>query len=126
MSATFRDCDGELIAAATWNIPGADDPTLAEAYVMYLAMTMVVECCFQDIEFESDNDGVVTLINSVDCNPKSYLGNIVWGIKCIKSQFRSCFVRHISRQANRASHCMALLAQMSPTRFGLRKLLPNL
>jgi hypothetical protein len=93
LGATFRDCDGELLAAATWNIPGAKDPPLAEAYAVYLAMTMARDCCFHEVEFECDNERIVALINATEGNPKSYLGNIVWGIKCMKSQFRSCTVR---------------------------------
>jgi hypothetical protein len=76
LGATFRDYEGELIAAATWSVPGAESPTLAEAYAMYLAMTMAVDCCFQEVEFECDNIEVVSLVESVDCNPKSYLDNI--------------------------------------------------
>jgi hypothetical protein len=126
IGATFRDCDGELIAAATWDVPGADNPTLVEAYTMYLDMTMAVDCCFQEVEFECDNVEVVTLVESVECNPKSYLGNIVWGIRCIKSPFRSCYVRHINRQANSASHCMASLAHIEPNKVWIEETPPQL
>jgi hypothetical protein len=61
LGATFRDSDGELVAAATWEVPGANDPMLAEAFAIYLAMTMAIDCCFQDVEFESDNKGLFSL-----------------------------------------------------------------
>jgi hypothetical protein len=89
LGATFRDSDGELVAAATWEVPGANDPMLAEAFAIYLAMTMAIDCCFQDVEFESDNKRVIQLINSGDNNANSYVGNIMWGIKCIKLCFKA-------------------------------------
>jgi hypothetical protein len=55
LGATFRDSDGELVAAATWEVPGANDPMLAEAFALYLAMMMAIYCCFQEVEFECDN-----------------------------------------------------------------------
>jgi hypothetical protein len=117
LGATFRNCDGELVAAATWVVPGANDPTLAEAFAMYLAMRMAIDCCFQDVEFECDNDRVIRLTIAEENSPNSYLGNIVWGIKCVKHQFRSCLVRHINRQGNKAAHCMALLAHNEPNQI---------
>jgi hypothetical protein len=121
LGATFRDCDGELIAAATWKVPGANEPLLAEAFALYKAMTLAIECCFQVVEFESDNKRLVQLINLGDNNPNSYVGSIVWGINCIKHSFRSCIVRHINRQANKASHCMAQLAHSEPNKVWIEE-----
>jgi hypothetical protein len=126
LGATFRDSDGALLAAATWTIPGAKDPTLAEAYAVYLAMTMAKDCCFHEVEFECDNERVVTQINALEGNPKTYLGNIVWGIKCMKNHFRSCNIRHINRQANRASHCMAVLAHNESNKVWIEETPPQL
>jgi hypothetical protein len=89
---------------------------LEEAFAIYMAMTMAIDCCFQEVEFESDNKRVIQLINLGENNPNSYVGNIVWGINCMKLSFRSCVVRHINRQANKASHCMALLAHSEPNK----------
>jgi hypothetical protein len=121
LGATFRDSDGELVAAATWKVPGANEPLLAESFAIYKAMTMAIDCCFQEVEFESDNKRLVQLINLGENNPNSYMGNIVWGINCIKRSFRSCIVRHITRQANKASHCMAQLAHSEPNKIWIEE-----
>jgi hypothetical protein len=66
-----------LVAAATWESPGTDDPTLDEAYALYNVVLLAIDCCFQDVLFESDKCIVISLINSEGSNPRNYVGNVV-------------------------------------------------
>jgi hypothetical protein len=100
LGVTCCDTDGVLIAAATWEIPGPEDSTLAEAYALYNATHLALECCFRDVQFESDNARVITLINSHNESPRSYVGNLIRGIRCNKGRFRNCSFHHINREAN--------------------------
>ncbi|MCI66920.1 hypothetical protein A2U01_0088178, partial [Trifolium medium] len=56
LGAICRDWEGELLAASTWNMPGSDDPELAEACAMYQAVQLTIDCCFHEVVFESDNN----------------------------------------------------------------------
>jgi hypothetical protein len=116
LGATCRDSDGVLVAAATWESPGPDDPTLAEACAVYQAVQLARDCCFQDVIFESDISSIISLINATKALPKSYVGNLVWGINCKSVSFRSCMFRHISRKANGAAHLLASLAHLEPNK----------
>jgi hypothetical protein len=124
LGATCRDSDGVLVAAAAWETPGKDDPTLAEACAVYKTAQLALDCCFRDVIIESDNNTVITLINSSMSLPSSYLGNIVWGIKCISIRFRSCLFRHISRKANGAAHLLASLAHLEPNKVWIEDTTP--
>jgi hypothetical protein len=44
LGATFRDSEGVLVAAATWESPGPEDPSLAEAGAIYKAIHLAIEC----------------------------------------------------------------------------------
>jgi ribonuclease HI len=123
LGAVCRDSSGEVLAAATWEIPGADDPQLAEACALYEAVRFARDCCFRDVIFECDNSQVVHLLNS-NRNPKSYVGNFIRGINCNRGYFRNCSFRHIGRRANEAAHCLALLAHDEPNRVWIEEI-PN-
>ncbi|KAK2360439.1 hypothetical protein QL285_085705 [Trifolium repens] len=82
LGATCRDSDGALVAAVAWETPGSDDPTLAEASAIYKAVQLALDCCFQDVIIESDNSTIISLINSANSLPRTYVGNLVWGINC--------------------------------------------
>ncbi|MCI41031.1 hypothetical protein A2U01_0062264, partial [Trifolium medium] len=62
LGAVCRDSDGELVAAATWEIPGCSDPDLAEACALYNAVILARDCCSRDVEFESDNSSIIALV----------------------------------------------------------------
>jgi hypothetical protein len=81
LGATFRDSAGELLAAATWETPGAEDSTFAEACALYKAVRLAQECCFMDVIFECDNSTIVHLLHE-DRNPRNYVGNFIRGINC--------------------------------------------
>jgi hypothetical protein len=118
---TCRDTEGILVAAATWVMPGPDDSSLAEAFAIYNAVHLAKDCCFQNVQFESDNARVISSINSEDSNPRNYVGNIIRGIRCNKSGFRQCSFHHINRKANQAAHKLAGLAHEEPNRVWIEE-----
>jgi hypothetical protein len=126
LRATFRDSTGEILAAATWERPGSDDVELAEACALHLATELAIDCCFLDVEIESDNASVIALLNSSDSYPRSYVGNYVWGIHCNRHKFRSWSFGHISRDANTAAHKLAALAHSEPNRIWLEETPPSI
>jgi hypothetical protein len=79
LGAIFRDEEGQILASATWQIPGINDPSTAEASALYLTMKLAIDCCFTKVEFESDCSNVIESILEVNTNPRTYLGNLVKG-----------------------------------------------
>jgi hypothetical protein len=126
LGATYRDSDGELLAAATWERPGNDVVELAEACALYYAILLVVDCCFPNVEIESDNASVIALLNSFDSYPRSYVGSYVWGIHCNRHKFRTWSFSHISREANKAAHSLAALTHLEPNRIWLEETTPTI
>jgi ribonuclease HI len=120
LGASYRDSNGVLVAAATWDTPGPDDPPLAEATAIYKAIHLALECCFREIIVESDNRFVVSLINSEKECPRHYVGTLVWGIKCNRHRFRQVSFRHVNRNTNRAAHLLATMAHLEPNRVWLK------
>jgi hypothetical protein len=125
LGATYRDSDGELLAAATWERSGNDDVELAEACALYYATLLAADCCFPNVEIESDNASVITLLNSYDSYPRSYVSSYVWGIHCNRHKFRTWSFSHISREANKAAHSLAALAHLEPNRIWLEETPPH-
>jgi hypothetical protein len=80
---------------------------------MYLSTRFAVDCCFTRVEFESDNSIVVKLINDPSANPRSYLGNLIRGIKVNRTMFQHSSFRHIDRKANCVAHELAALAHLT-------------
>jgi hypothetical protein len=124
LGAICRDSDGELLAAATWEMSGADDPTLAEAVALYNAVLFAKDCCFRDVTFESDCSEIIELVNKEGGRSRSYVGKIIRGIICNRSVFRACQFKHIKRETNRAAHNLALLAHEEPNRVWLEETPP--
>jgi hypothetical protein len=125
LGAIFRDSDGEILAAATWELPGTDDATLAEACALYKVVSLAYECCFMDVSFESDNSSIVLMLNE-DRIPRNYVGNFIRGINCNREYFRNCSFKHIGREANKAAHGLALLAHDEPNRVWLEETPPQI
>jgi ribonuclease HI len=91
LGVVCRDSDGELIAAATWEMSGAEDPTLAEAAALHNAVHFAKECCFRDVLFESDCSRIIDLINKEGNRPRSSVSKMIKGIICNKNDFKSCY-----------------------------------
>jgi hypothetical protein len=113
IGAIFRDNNGQILASATWENPGFDDAATAEAFALYLASRLAAECCFTRVDFESDNSTVVNLINDSSANPRSYLGNLVKGIRTNRARFQRSSFSHIDRKANCVAHELAALAHLT-------------
>jgi hypothetical protein len=126
LGVTCRDDEGALVAAATWEMPGTDDSTLAEAYALYQAIHLAKDCCFHHVQFESDNIRVISLINNEGGNPRSYIGNVIRGIQCNRNYFRRCSFQHINREANQAAHKLAILAHDEPNKVWIEDDPPQL
>jgi hypothetical protein len=116
LGVTCRDSTGLIAAAATWEVPGNDNPLLAEAFALYHAVRYAMDCCFRNVVFESDSDRLIKLINSDEQNPRNYVGTIVEGIKLSKNTFRLCSFKHINRKSNQAAHNLASWAHIEPNR----------
>ncbi|GAU37345.1 hypothetical protein TSUD_395260 [Trifolium subterraneum] len=121
-----HDSEGEILAAATWEIPGAADPILAEACALYNVVKLALDCGFFEVLIESDCSKVIDLVKE-DCrNPKLYLGDFIRGFLCNKSKFRYCNFGHIRRKANKAAHALASLAHSEHNRVWLEEAHPTL
>ncbi|KAK2419405.1 Ribonuclease H superfamily protein [Trifolium repens] len=121
-----RNSDGNVIAAATWESPGIADPALAESAALYNAVRMAIEHNLSDVEFESDNATIISILKGEVQIPRIYVGNIVRGIICKKDRFRSCRFSHIGREANKAAHHMAFLAHDEPNRVWIDNTPPHI
>jgi hypothetical protein len=126
LGAIYRDSEGATLAAATWVIPGSNDPTLAEACALYKATLLALDCGFYEVECESDNATVISFVNNVSPNPRSYAGNLVQGILCNRGRFRRISFQSISRKANKVAHCLAGLAHLEPNRVWIEEAHPSI
>ncbi|MCI05439.1 G-box binding factor bZIP transcription factor [Trifolium medium] len=126
LGAVCRDFEGHLLAAGTWNLPGFDDPATAEACALYLAVKLAIDCCFREVSFESDNSSLNAILNDPASLPRSYLGNLAWGILCNKTQSRACNFNHIGRGANKAAHALANMAHDEPNMVWIEEPIPQL
>jgi hypothetical protein len=124
LGAVYRDTEGAILAAATWSVPGSNDPTLAEAYALYKAILLAIDCGFFEVICESDNASVIQLLNDVSKNPRLYIGNLIQGILCNRGRFRGISFRSIGREANKVAHCLAALAHQEPNRVWLEEAPP--
>jgi hypothetical protein len=102
-----------LVAFATWELPGFDDPATAEACALNLAVRLAVDCCFMEVIFKCDNSCVISCIKSQNVMPRSYLGNVVWSIHCNMVHFRDCRFGYIGKRFTFAT----LLVSHAPYEF---------
>jgi hypothetical protein len=107
-------------------VPGCNDPTLAEAFALYKAVLLAIDCGFHEVACESDNAGVIGLINNASKIPRLYTGNLIQGILCNKGSFRGSSFRHIGREANSVAHYLASLAHQEPNRVWLEEAPPSI
>jgi hypothetical protein len=124
LRAVYRDSEGAILAAATWLVPGSNDPTLVEAYALYKAILLAIDCGFFEVICESDNACVIRLLNDASKNPRLYIGNLIQGILCNRGSFRGISYRSIGHEANKVAHCLASLAHQEPNKFWLEEAPP--
>jgi hypothetical protein len=126
LGAIFRDASGEILASATWRVPGFNDPTTAEACALYYTTILAIECCFNEVDFEVDSSMVADGVNEVFTNPRSYFGNYIRGIQTNRVFFRHVTFSQISRKANSVAHGLALLAHTVPNYVWMEDTHPNI
>jgi hypothetical protein len=126
LGVACRNYQGELLAAATWEVPGYNEPALAEAFALYKAVLFAIECGFQKVIFECDCAHIISLINKDYTNPRSYLGNFVRGILGNKDRFCSSSFSSIRREANKVAHNLAALAHQEPNRIWFNETHPSI
>jgi hypothetical protein len=100
LGAICRNEHGQVVASATWQRSGFNDPATAEAFALYLTMRFAADCCFTSVDFESDSLKVVNSVNSQDSNLRNYFGNLIRGIQLNLARFRRVSIKHIDRKAN--------------------------
>jgi hypothetical protein len=110
LGAIFRDDEGQILASATWKLPGFADPSTAEACTLYFTARLTVDCCFTNVDFESDCRNAIESISDTAACPRSYFGNLVKAVQLNSLKFNSCTFRHIDRRANKVAHELASLA----------------
>jgi hypothetical protein len=126
LGAIYRDSEGANLAAATWVVPGNNDPTLAEMCALYKAILLALDCGFYEVECESDNASIISFINNALSCPRSYVGSLAHGILCNRGRFRFCSFRSISRLANKVAHSLAGLAHLEPNRVWIEEAHPSI
>jgi hypothetical protein len=71
---------------------------------------LAVDCCFTNVDFESDCKNAIESISDTAACPRSYFGNLVKAVQLNSLKFISCTFRHIDRRANKVAHELASLA----------------
>jgi hypothetical protein len=124
LGVTCQDDTGMIAAAATWEVPGNNDPLLAEAYALYHAVRFAKDCCFQSVIFESDSERLIKLLCGEDQIPRNYVGNIIRGVNCNRNSFRFCTFKHIYRVSNQTTHNLAIWAHSEPNMMWIEETPP--
>jgi hypothetical protein len=114
LGAIFRDDSGDILASATWRVPGINDPSMAEACALFFTVLLAIDCCFHNVDFEVDCSTVVDGVNKAVPKPRSYLGNYLRVILEHRAFVCNSSVSQISRKANSVADGLALLAHSEP------------
>jgi len=98
------------MASGTWIRQGFYCATTAEAWGIYQAMIFSIDCGFRNVQFESDCEKVIKLLQGTGEIHKNYLGTIIESILSLQICFSHCVFSHVRRNGNRLPHFMAQLA----------------
>jgi len=109
-----RNDEGFLMASKTWLRHGIPCATTAEAWGIYQAMIFASDCGFSKVQFESDNERVIKLLNGTKEDNRLYLGSIIDSILSLWSHFSQYIFSHIQRTGNALAHFLAQLATTDP------------
>lgn len=77
-------------------------------------MVFAGECGFLKVEFESDNERVIKMLNGSGEENSCYLGYIVDSIISLRSNFSQCRFLHVRRSGNVLAHFLAQLVNTCP------------
>ena len=111
MGVIIRDCRGMVLAASCKVLNGNYEAAIAEAFAVDEGIRLAATLELQHIIVESDSAGVVEAINESNCNGE--YGMVIQGSLEVLRTFRSCFVRHLKRDYNRAAHELAQFAKVA-------------
>jgi ribonuclease HI len=120
-----RNDEGLAMASGTWHRPGFNCATTAEAWGIYQALIFAGDCGFSRVEFESDNEKVVKMLNGSEEECKGYLGSIVDSILSLSSNFNQCSFSHVRRSGNGLAHFLAKLALADPDKVWMEDVPSN-
>lgn len=109
-----RNDEGFTMASGTWFRFGFPSATTAEAWGIYQAMIFAGECGFSKVQFESDNERVIQMLNGTEEVNRLYLGSIIDSILPLRSHFSQCIFSHTKRTGNALAHFLAQLATRDP------------
>lgn len=109
-----RNDEGFTMASGTWFRFGFPSATTAEAWGIYQAMIFAGECGFSKVQFESDNERVIQMLNGTEEVNRLYLGSIIDSILSLRSHFSQCIFSHTKRTSNALAHFLAQLATRDP------------
>lgn len=102
----IRDAEGGFVAARAHQIPFIVDPLMAEALVVWHAITFGSEVGIQNVILEGDSLVVMSDLKQTGvCNPA--YGQVIEDIRSSFLSFSSVGVNHVKRGANMAAHLIA-------------------
>jgi hypothetical protein len=77
LGTIFRDEQGQVLMAATWKHHGGDDRATTESLAIYNTIHLAVDCGFQSMILESDNETVIQLVDGTAQLPRTYMGTLI-------------------------------------------------
>lgn len=98
------------MALASWRLKGSEDVLFAEAFALYRSTDLAIDCGFRRVVFEVDSEKLVKLVQNDMYEDRSYLGQLIYEIRILQSQFDACSIIHIDRSCNGLAHKMAQIA----------------
>jgi hypothetical protein len=104
-----RDHDGQALAMFCANKEGVQDPTMAEAIVVWEAVELALRLGIQSLILEGDALEIVPMLKKEgDCG--MIYGQLVNATKESLKRWQGWEIQHVSRSANSAAHHLAKLA----------------
>lgn len=74
------------------------------------------------MEFEGDSETLMKIMRGTLDIPRTYVGNIVFGIKCRLSLFEMATFSHTGRLSNKLAHVLSQHAYVEPDRIWIEDL----
>jgi hypothetical protein len=112
MGAGFilHDSLGSVLLAGTRRFDHVDEPELAEAMALRVALSTTLHHTYSEVMVVSDCANLITKINDKH-QDRSHTGAVIFDIKQLAAKFSSICFSHQSRMCNRAAHTLAHVAE---------------
>jgi hypothetical protein len=107
----LRDAAGDITCSACWSLAPCGSPLEAELKACIHGLNLAMQWTDEPIIVESDCLEAIRLINDPGPN-RSDLAALVYEVKAL-SVSRPCAFRHISRNINNVSHCLARVGRVN-------------